>query len=86
LLIGVVSGELLVLQVVGNALAGLINARGAGAQHDGDALAAEGCDGLLDSVADLQGGFEQQLVVAAVLRMEFGRDCSQLTVHRTDGH
>ena len=73
------------LQVVGNATAGFIDARGAGAQHNGNALAAERLDRLFDVVFDLQRSVEQQLIVATALRAEFSRNCRQLATDRAEG-
>ncbi|MCY1431335.1 hypothetical protein D9M71_473000 [compost metagenome] len=81
LLVVVVGRELLFAHVEGQALAGFIDARSAGAQHDPDTVAAIAPDGLIDVGANLQRGLHQQLIVAAALagqldgnRHEFTRD------------
>ena len=73
------------LQVMGNALTGFINARGTGAQHDGNTIAAESSDCLLNIALYLQCGFEQQSVVAAVLLFEPSGDRCQFAAYRADG-
>ena len=84
LLIVVVGGELVFPQIVGDATAGFIDARGAGAEHDANARRAERLDRLPDLVVNLQRGFQQQLVIAAAMGFQPGRYRRQFTVH--SGH
>ncbi|MNL66664.1 hypothetical protein D3C87_1911640 [compost metagenome] len=67
---------------MGQSTAGLIDARGAGAQNHTDTVAAVGLDRLVNLFANLQRGFQQQLVVAGVLLFQLNRDRWQFTAHR----
>ncbi|MNC62473.1 hypothetical protein D3C75_1125010 [compost metagenome] len=84
LLVVVVGGELLFAHVTRQALAGFVDARSAGAQHDTDALAAVSLDGLVDVVANLQRGLHQQLIVAAALAAQFFGNSHELARDCTD--
>ncbi|MNF75930.1 hypothetical protein D3C84_580230 [compost metagenome] len=72
----------LIADVVGQPLTGFVDARRAGAQHHADAMAAVSLDRVIDVLANLQGGFKQQLIVAAALPAQLGRDRRQLAAHR----
>ena len=67
LLLGIVIAgrQLAVLLVLGNALAGFFDARGAGAENHADAPGTELGDGGADLAFDFQGSGQQQLVIAA---------------------
>ncbi|MNQ60634.1 hypothetical protein D3C85_749190 [compost metagenome] len=82
LLIVVLWRELVFTNVMGQALAGFVDARGAGAEHDADAMATVSLNRLVDVLTNLQGGFEQQLVVAAALSGQLGGDRRQFAIHR----
>jgi hypothetical protein len=71
--------------VMGQAAAGFVDARGAGAQNDTDAVAAVGLDCLVDVFANLQRGFQQQLIITGVLRRKLSRDRRQFALNRGHG-
>ncbi|MNR08062.1 hypothetical protein D3C85_1242010 [compost metagenome] len=71
-------------QVLGQTLAGLLDARRAGAQNDADSVSAIGLDRLLDVIANLQRRFQQQLVVAGGMQVQRCRDRCQFAPDR--GH
>ena len=57
--------QLALVEIGGDALAGFLNARGAGAEYHGDTLGAETADGGAQFWLDFQRGSQQQLVIAA---------------------
>ncbi|MNY57485.1 hypothetical protein D3C86_1937030 [compost metagenome] len=84
LLIVILSRELFFVDVMGQALAGLVDARGAGAQHHTNAVVAVGLDCAVDLRADLQRGLQQQLIVAAAMQRHVVWNCHQFASDRTD--
>ncbi|MCY1180830.1 hypothetical protein D9M73_213020 [compost metagenome] len=84
LLVVVLGRELLFAQVVRQALAGLVDTRSTGAEHDTDAIAAVSLDRAVDVRADLQRGLQQQLIVATVMARHVGRNACQFAQDRTD--
>jgi hypothetical protein len=81
----VVLGKRIVAQVRGDPATGLVDTRGAGAEDHPDAVTAVAGDGLLDIGLDLQGGRQQQLVVATGLLNKRDRDVRQRASHGGDG-
>ena len=86
MLVIVVGGELRVLQVMGNATAGFVNARGAGAEHNPDPARAVGLDGLTNLIFNLQRRFQQQLVIATALLGQFRGQARQFAVYGGHRH
>ncbi|MNI42443.1 hypothetical protein D3C73_967390 [compost metagenome] len=84
LLVVVLGRELLFAQVVRQALAGLVDTRSTGAEHDTDAIAAVSLDRAVDVRADLQRGFQQQLIVATVMARHVGWKGCQVALDRAD--